>query len=275
MLMRKFTYIKGLCALLLCLILTLCGCSASPGGMTSEDFSAVTNPTATNAAGITTTSRTLVDNPINFEELRSINTDLYAWIEIPDTNINYPVAQSSNEDDNFYLHHNYQGNYGAAAKPYIDAEYTEHGVTAPFAYAPNSGEAALYISKKCENEGRLDAAIKFLHFMTDADSGAQMYVDAVMLGTCIDGVELPEEMAALQDVTYGTYKPSKMINSFKFNAEVSSLYWGMYTEYLDPASTKTAAEFIEKLKDELLPYLEEAIEEYTTYDVLSYADQVK
>lgn len=173
------------------------------------------------------------------------------------------------------VQNNYQVNYGAAAKPYIDAEYTEHGVTAPFAYAPNSGEAALYISKKCENEGRLDAAIKFLHFMTDADSGAQMYVDAVMLGTCIDGVELPEEMAALQDVTYGTYKPSKMINSFKFNAEVSSLYWGMYTEYLDPASTKTAAEFIEELKDELLPYLEEAIEEYTTYDVLSYADQVK
>ena len=126
MLMRKFTYIKGLCALLLCLILTLCGCSASPGGMTSEDYSAVTNPTATNAAGITTTSRTLVDNPINFEELRSINTDLYAWIEIPDTNINYPVAQSSNEDDNFYLHHNYQGNYEFAGTIYSQRQNSKY-----------------------------------------------------------------------------------------------------------------------------------------------------
>ena len=111
--------------------------------------------------------------------------------------------------------------------------------------------------------------------MTDSNSGAQMYVDAVMLGTCIDGVVLPEEMIALQDAVYGEYKPSKLINAFKFNAEVGSLYWSMYTEYLDPSSDKTAEAFIEELKEELLPYLEEAIEEYTTYDVLSYADQVK
>ena len=142
-------------------------------------------------------------------------------------------------------------------------------------YAPNSGEPALYISKKCEDEGRLEAALKFLHFMTDANSGAQIYVDAVMLGTCIDGVVLPEEMIALQDVVYGDYRPSKLINCFKFNAEVGNLYWGMYTKYLDPSSDMTSEEFIGELKAELLPYLEEAIEEYTTYDVLSYADQVK
>ncbi|MBE5791225.1 MAG: carbohydrate ABC transporter substrate-binding protein [Clostridiales bacterium] len=169
----------------------------------------------------------------------------------------------------------YQVNYGAANKPYVDADYSEYGVTAPFAYAPNSGEPALFVSKKCEDEGRLEAALKFLHFMTDSNSGAQMYVDAVMLGTCIDGVVLPEEMIALQDAVYGEYKPSKLINAFKFNAEVGSLYWSMYTEYLDPSSDKTAEAFIEELKEELLPYLEEAIEEYTTYDVLSYADQVK
>ena len=49
----------------------------------------------------------------------------------------------------------------------------------------------------------------------------------------------------------------------------------MFTEYLDASSTQSAADFIEALKDELLPYLDDAIEEYTTYDVLSYVDQVK
>lgn len=46
-----------------------------------------------------------VSNPIDFEELADINTDLYAWIRIPETNIDYPVAQHA-EDDSFYLHHN-------------------------------------------------------------------------------------------------------------------------------------------------------------------------
>lgn len=46
-----------------------------------------------------------IENPIDFEELRGINEDLYAWVRITDTNIDYPVAQHSEEDD-FYLHHN-------------------------------------------------------------------------------------------------------------------------------------------------------------------------
>lgn len=46
-----------------------------------------------------------VSNPIDFEELAEINTDLYAWICIPDTNIDYPIAQHPEQDD-YYLHHN-------------------------------------------------------------------------------------------------------------------------------------------------------------------------
>lgn len=46
-----------------------------------------------------------VSNPIDFEELNRINPDLYAWIRIPDTNIDYPIAQHT-EDDSFYLNHN-------------------------------------------------------------------------------------------------------------------------------------------------------------------------
>lgn len=46
-----------------------------------------------------------VTNPIDFNELAQINTDLYAWIRIPDTNIDYPIAQHPEQDD-FYLNHN-------------------------------------------------------------------------------------------------------------------------------------------------------------------------
>ncbi len=76
----------------------------------------------------TATEEALPQNPINFEELQSINEDLYAWIKIPGTVIDYPVAQSSNEDDNYYLHHNYMGNYEFAGTIYSQRHNTKYFV---------------------------------------------------------------------------------------------------------------------------------------------------
>lgn len=45
-----------------------------------------------------------MENPINFEELAGINADIYAWIRIPDTKIDYPIAQRAG-DDSYYLSH--------------------------------------------------------------------------------------------------------------------------------------------------------------------------
>lgn len=41
-------------------------------------------------------------NPIYFEKLQKINSDIYAWIRIPDTNIDYPIVQRAG-DDGYYL----------------------------------------------------------------------------------------------------------------------------------------------------------------------------
>lgn len=45
-----------------------------------------------------------MENPIDFDKLQEINPDIYAWIRIPDTNIDYPIAQREG-DDEYYLHH--------------------------------------------------------------------------------------------------------------------------------------------------------------------------
>lgn len=42
-------------------------------------------------------------NKVDFTELQKENADVYAWIYIPVTNINYPVLQSESEDDEYYL----------------------------------------------------------------------------------------------------------------------------------------------------------------------------
>lgn len=45
------------------------------------------------------------DNPVDFAQLKEINAELYAWIRIPGTQIDYPIAQRQGEDQSFYLHH--------------------------------------------------------------------------------------------------------------------------------------------------------------------------
>lgn len=47
-------------------------------------------------------------SPIDFESLWGVNTDIYAWIEVPGTKINYPIARSET-DDSYYLDHSIDG----------------------------------------------------------------------------------------------------------------------------------------------------------------------
>lgn len=61
-----------------------------------------------------------MENPIDFNALKEINPDLYAWLKLDDTNINYPIAQKEG-DDGFYLHHDM---YGDAV--FAGCLYTEH-----------------------------------------------------------------------------------------------------------------------------------------------------
>ena len=59
-------------------------------------------------------------SPINLSKLRCINPDVYAWLRVPGTNIDYPVAQSC-EDDNYYLHRNIYRRYFFAGMLYTQS----------------------------------------------------------------------------------------------------------------------------------------------------------
>lgn len=58
---------------------------------------------------------------VNFDELRQTNPDIYAWIYIPNTNVDYPVAQSAEGvDDSYYLTHNVYKNYQFSGTIYTE-----------------------------------------------------------------------------------------------------------------------------------------------------------
>lgn len=61
----------------------------------------------------------LRDNPIDFTAIRADNEDVCGWITVPDTQIDYPIMQSSRASDDFYLDHNVKGNYDINGAIYI------------------------------------------------------------------------------------------------------------------------------------------------------------
>lgn len=70
-----------------------------------------------------TTSTLPQDDFVDFEELMEINPDIYAWIYIPNTNVDYPVAQSERGvDDSFYLTHNVYKNYQFSGTIYTEKQ---------------------------------------------------------------------------------------------------------------------------------------------------------
>lgn len=58
--------------------------------------------------------------PIDFAALQEVNPDIYAWIRIEGTNIDYPVVQSST-DDSYYLNHTIEGKEGYPGSIYTES----------------------------------------------------------------------------------------------------------------------------------------------------------
>ena len=63
---------------------------------------------------------------LDFNELKEINEDIYAWMYIPGTGISYPVLQSTDEEaEDFYLMHNLDRTYGYPACVYSQKRNTK------------------------------------------------------------------------------------------------------------------------------------------------------
>ena len=59
------------------------------------------------------------DNP-TLKDLKKLNPDVKAWIQVPKTNIDYPVVQG--EDNNYYLKHSFEGESVNAGCIFMDSE---------------------------------------------------------------------------------------------------------------------------------------------------------
>lgn len=60
----------------------------------------------------------VTESPVDFDALRRINPEVVAWIEIPGTQINYPVAQG--DDNQRYLEVTFDGKYNNSGAVFMD-----------------------------------------------------------------------------------------------------------------------------------------------------------
>ena len=69
-------------------------------------------------------------SPIDFAALQAENPDIYGWLDIPDTDISYPLLQSR-EDDTFYLNHDAYKDYNSAGALFTEHRYNKNDMTDP------------------------------------------------------------------------------------------------------------------------------------------------
>lgn len=84
----------------------------------------------------------LFTDPPDFVELRSVNPDIDAWLQIPGTPISFPVLQREG-DDSFYLSHNSAGEKSKAGAIFTESSNSRDfsdPLTVVYGHRMNSGD---------------------------------------------------------------------------------------------------------------------------------------
>ena len=96
---------------------------------------------------------------IDFTAAQAENPDVYAWIWIPGTNVDYPILRSESEDDAYYLNHTIDGLEGLPGTIYTE-KYNAKDFTDPVTviYGHNMKNGSMFADlHKYEDRSFFDA----------------------------------------------------------------------------------------------------------------------
>ena len=69
-------------------------------------------------------------SPVDFEALHAVNEDIYAWLDIPESQISYPILQHP-EDDTYYLRRSLDGQSDRNGVIFTEASYNGRDFSDP------------------------------------------------------------------------------------------------------------------------------------------------
>ena len=86
---------------------------------TAKKYNEAASSYIVNTTGATDPAKkNLPPNPINFTSLQERNADIFGWIKVPSTQVDYPLLQNE-YSDSFYIDHDLDGNYAFAGSIYM------------------------------------------------------------------------------------------------------------------------------------------------------------
>ena len=85
----------------------------------NNSFENIANDNSQVQSGVNDNTKT--ERMEKLEELQKENSDIIGWLQIEDTNINYPVLQC--EDNSYYMTHNYKKEYSKDGSLFLDKDY--------------------------------------------------------------------------------------------------------------------------------------------------------
>ncbi len=105
---------------------------------------AVPTPAVTDAPTPTPDSDETALLSVDFDALSAINTDIYAWIDIPGTVVSYPLAQHTS-DDSYYLNYTIEHVYGLPGSIYTECcDATDFSDFNTVIYGHNMANATMF-----------------------------------------------------------------------------------------------------------------------------------
>ena len=110
--MKKHLYI-----VLVIVLIAIIGVSVFFGYGYFKEKEAVVKPTETTE---TSTTSYLPENPINFKKLKKQNADIFSWIKIDNTNIDYPILYPNDKSNDYYVRKNIKGEYDSQGVIWIE-----------------------------------------------------------------------------------------------------------------------------------------------------------
>lgn len=142
--------------------------------------------------------------PIDFEGLWEVNPEIYAWIRVPDTNIDYPVLQHLEGDQSYYLTRDIYGKRNQAG-----SIYTEYYNSRDF-QEPNT---VLY-GHNMKN-GSMFHNVRYFADREYFDEHEELYI------------YLPDKIMKYQIIACYEYDDRHLLGSFDFHDET------VFAEYLE------------------------------------------
>ncbi|MBQ0083780.1 MAG: class B sortase [Clostridiales bacterium] len=143
----------------------------------------------------------LPDNPIDFASLQAKNPEIFAWIKIPGTVIDYPVAQSFN-DNAFYLSHDAYGK-----------EDRKGAIYAEVYNSPNFGDPNTVLYGHNMKDGSMFRALHSFSNKEFFDENRYVYI------------YIPGHIMTYEIIAAYKYDSRHLLNSFDFrNEEVFKNY---------------------------------------------------